>query len=101
MADAPPPWEDSDESEEEQHNAWNQLLELFTLQGSSPKIQRCLKEEDVPFRTGRHLHVHGVVTGRGSNPGEIGKGAHDCKQGFLLERRALLVAASDVVHSFS
>ena len=31
-ADAPAPWEESDESEEEQHNAWNQLPELFTFQ---------------------------------------------------------------------
>ena len=34
-------------SEEEQHNAWNHLLELFTLQGSSPKIQQSLKEEEL------------------------------------------------------
>ena len=45
MDDEPPPWEGGDASEEEQHNAWNRLLELFTLQGSSPKIQRSLKEE--------------------------------------------------------
>ena len=56
---------------------------------------------DVPFRTGRHLHVHGVVTDRYSNPGEIGEGAHGSKHGVLLERMARLVAVSDVVHSFS
>ena len=67
MADAPPHWEENDASEEEQHNARNQLLAVFTFQRSSPKIQQCLKEggamqdcTDVPFRTGRHLHVHGV-----------------------------------------
>ena len=42
MADAPPP---CDESEEEQHNAWNQLLELFTFQCNSPEKQQCLTEE--------------------------------------------------------
>ena len=56
---------------------------------------------DVPFRIGRHLHVRGELTDRGSNPGEIGTGAHDSKQGFLLERRARLEAASEVVRSFS
>ena len=55
----------------------------------------------VPFRTGRHPHVHGVVTDRRSNPGEIGEGAHGSKQSVLLERMARLVAVSDVVHSFS
>ena len=49
--------------------------------GSSPKIQQCLEEEDV---------IHMSMSGdRGS------------KQGFLLERRARLVAASEVVHSFT
>ena len=33
IADAPPPCEESNESEEEQHNGWNQLLELFTVPG--------------------------------------------------------------------
>ena len=47
MDDVPPPWEDSDVSEEEQHNAWNHLLELFTFHGSSPKIQQCLEEEEL------------------------------------------------------
>ena len=37
---------------------------------------------DVPFRTGRHPHVHGVVTDRGTNPGEIGTGARGSWQGF-------------------
>ena len=55
----------------------------------------------VPFRTGHHPHVHGVVTDRRSNPGEIGEGAHGSKQSVLLERMARLVAVSDVVHSFS
>ena len=48
-------------------------------------MQYCV---DVPFRTGRHLHVHGVVTDRGSIPGEFGTGADDSKQVFLLEGRA-------------
>ena len=30
----------SDSEEEEQHNTWNKLLELLTLPGSSPAIQR-------------------------------------------------------------
>ena len=47
MADAPPPWEDSDENEEDQHNAWKHLLQLFTFQGSSPMLQQCLKEEEL------------------------------------------------------
>ena len=37
---------------------------------------------------------------KGSNPGEIATRAHGSKQGFLLERRARLVAASVIVHSF-
>ena len=44
--DVPPPWEDSDENEEG-HNAWNRGLGFFTLQDSCPKIQQCLKEEEV------------------------------------------------------
>ena len=73
------------------------MLELFTLQGSSPKIQQCLKRggalqerTDVPFDTGRYLHVHGVVTNRSTTPGEIGAGAHGSKQGILLQRMAKL-----------
>ena len=30
-------------------NAWNQSLELFTFQGSSPKIQQCLKVEELYY----------------------------------------------------
>ena len=56
---------------------------------------------DVPLRTGPHLHFRGMVTDMGSNPGENGTSAHCRKHGFLVERRARLVAASDVVHSFS
>ena len=92
MADVPPPWEDSDASEEAQHNAWNHLLELFTLQGSSQNIQQYLKEEEL---------CKSALTSRRSNPGEIGVGAHGSQQGILLERRARLVAVSVVVHSFS
>ena len=47
MADAPQPWEDTDESEQEQHNACIHLLELFTFQGSSPKILQRLKDEEL------------------------------------------------------
>ena len=103
MADAPPPWEDSDESE---GGGTAQCLEPITgtlyVPGQQPEDAAMLERggamqdgTDVPLRTGRHLHVHGVVTGRGSNPGENGTGAHGSKQGFLLERRARLVAASD------
>ena len=45
MADAPPIWEDKDARDEEQHNAWNHVLEFFTFQGSSTRIQQCMKEE--------------------------------------------------------
>ena len=43
----PPPWEDSSDEYEEEHNAWNRGLDRFTLQGSIPRIQQCLKEEEV------------------------------------------------------
>ena len=49
----------SDENEEE-HNAWNRGLGLFTLQGSSPKIQQCLRGGGMqdrtytPLRAGRY-----------------------------------------------
>ena len=36
---------ESDSSEEEQHNAWNFLLELFTLTVCSPTLQQYLQEE--------------------------------------------------------
>ena len=45
--DVPSPWEDSSDEYEEEHNTWNRGLGLFTLQGSSPRIQQCLKEEEV------------------------------------------------------
>ena len=46
MCDIPPhDGSVSGSSEEEQHNVWNQILELFTLQGSSPVPQRCRQEE--------------------------------------------------------
>ena len=74
MVDAPPPWEESDASEEEQHNTWSDLLELFTLQGSNPNIEQCLKDEELcKTALTRHLKVHGVVTDKGSNTGEIGR----------------------------
>ena len=44
MDDVPPPCDDGSESdaiEEEEFYAWNHMLELFTLQGSSPTIQQC------------------------------------------------------------
>ena len=47
MEDPATPWEDSSEEYEEEHNTWNRGLGLFTLQGSSTRIQQCLKEEDV------------------------------------------------------
>ena len=53
------------------------MLELLTLQGSSPRIQWCIQEEelgiDVPFRPGRYLHVHGVVASRLGLLDEAGK----------------------------
>ena len=78
MSDVPPLptfGGESDESDDgsqsagwTQHSVWNHLLDLLTLEGSSPRIQLCLQEEepcrtalDVPFRPGRYLHVHGVV----------------------------------------
>ena len=86
-------------------NYWNTSR---SRAAATSKIQQCLKEEeqckdgtDVPCRTGRHPHVHGVVTDRCSYPREIGEGAHGSKQSVLLERMARLVAVSDVVHSFS
>ena len=45
--DVPPPWEDSSDEYEEEHNTWNRGLGLFTLQGSSPRKQQCLKVEEV------------------------------------------------------
>ena len=102
MANAPPPWDDGDESEEEQYNAWNHLLKLFTFQGRSPKIHQFLKEEEL-CKTALTYHFAidviymsmGKVTERGSNPGEIGKGAHDSKQGFLLGRAQLLLKLTE------
>ena len=34
-------------SEDEKHNAWDQMLELFAHHACSPVLQRCLQEEDV------------------------------------------------------
>ena len=60
-------------------------LGLFSpLQGSSPEIRQCLKEEELcktaltcHFALDDYLCVHGVVTNRGGRPlGEIGEGAH-------------------------
>ena len=48
--------------------------------GKAPRGGAMLDGTGVPFRPGRPVHVHGVVA-RGSNPGEIGKDAHDSKQG--------------------
>ena len=79
-----------------QQSAWNHLLELFTFQGSSPEIPQCPKEALT-----HHFALDVIYPDRGSNPGEIGNDAHDIKQGFLLARRARLVTASEVVHSFS
>ena len=48
MDEVPPPCDDgseSDASEEEQHNAWNNLLEPFTSRGSILNIQQCQKRE--------------------------------------------------------
>ena len=48
--DNPPLCDDTSESgssEEAQHNARNHMLELFTLQGSSPRIQQCLQRRVV------------------------------------------------------
>ena len=56
---------------------WNSSRSLQQPKKQQPgrggAVQDCT---DVPFRTGRHLHVHGVVTDRGSNPGEIETCAH-------------------------
>ena len=55
----------------------NQLLELLTFQGSNPKMQQCLKEEEqckraltCHFALDAIYMLHGVVTDRRSNPGE-------------------------------
>ena len=82
MADAPPPWI-SDESEEEQHDALEPITGTLHVPGQQPK------DTAMPERGGA------------MQDGEIGTGAHGSKQGFLLERRARLVAASDVAQSFS
>ena len=37
------------------NTTWNRGLGLFTLQGSSPRIQQCLKEEEV-CKTARTCH---------------------------------------------
>ena len=58
MNDVPPLRDnagESDESEDDsenngsgetQHNVWNHVLDLLTLQGNSPSIQWCLQEEE-------------------------------------------------------
>ena len=59
MSDVPPLRDNggkSDESEDDsesngsgetQHNVWNHMMELLTLQGSGPRIQWCLQEEEL------------------------------------------------------
>ena len=62
MTDVPPPCDDdsdSDAIEKEQHNAWNHMLELSTLQGAegTAVFERGGAMQDgtyVPLRTGRY-----------------------------------------------
>ena len=69
--DVPPPCDDSVAGEEEQHNAWNHVMEHAP--GQQPTDTAMFKRggtmqdgTDVPLRTGRYLYVHGVVTSRGN-----------------------------------
>ena len=50
--EVPPLWENSSDEYEEEHNTWNRGL---ALQGSSPRIQQCLKEEEV-YKTALTCH---------------------------------------------
>ena len=54
MTDVPPPCDDgsdSDAIEKEQHNAWNHMLELFTLQGAAQRYSSVWKRRSY---AGRH-----------------------------------------------